>query len=58
MFQFELKKNIHIIQLQKNILLIVPVYHKTVFFENMPYFLDHKAHLKSFNFLKNWKCAL
>jgi len=53
MFQFELKKNIHIIQLQKNILLIVPVYHKTVFFENMPYFLDHKAHLKSFNFLKN-----
>jgi len=21
-------------------------------------FLDHKAHFKSFNFLKNWKCTL
>jgi len=24
----------------------------------VPYFSDHKAHLKSFNFLKNQKCAL
>jgi len=24
----------------------------------VPYFSDHKAHLKSFNFLKNRKCAL
>jgi len=23
----------------------------------IPYFSDHKAHLKSFNFLKNRKCA-
>jgi len=24
----------------------------------LPYFSDHKAHLKSLNFPKNWKCAL
>jgi len=26
--------------------------------KHLPYFSDHKVHLKPFNFLKNWKCTL